>query len=94
MYKIMNSKKLNDKLNKILKKWEVVNKSPYSNSFYNTNDISWGSKPEGSLRISDHWNFRTQGELHCETTCGTTEGWYLGVYTNGKYELIKWKKKD
>jgi hypothetical protein len=43
---------------KELLKWSTVNRSPYSFSFYNSNDISWSHKPEGSLRISNHWNFR------------------------------------
>lgn len=75
-----------------LNSWEIVSKSPYSSSFYNTNNISWGYKPEGSLRISNHWNFESCGEKHCRLN--TTEEyihntWILARYNNGIYEEIK-----
>lgn len=73
-------------------KWEIVNSSPYSSSYYNANDISWGSKPEGSLRISDHWNFESNGEIHCKLK-GIKEyqsnRWILAKYKNGEYIIIK-----
>lgn len=84
----MYSKKLENKLNTLIKKYELNNKSPYSDSYYNSSDITWGFKPEGSLRLSDHWNFESCGELHCKTDCGTKNGWYLGQYSNGTYKLI------
>lgn len=34
-------------------------KSPYSSSYYNSDEISWGNKPDGSVRLADHWNFET-----------------------------------
>lgn len=65
-------------------------KSPYSESFYDSQDIDWGSKPEDSIRISNHWNFKTGNELHCETVDGElSQGWAVGKYTNGKYTIIK-----
>ncbi|EPZ54467.1 hypothetical protein H477_3606 [[Clostridium] sordellii ATCC 9714] len=38
---------------KELKKFKQIHKSPYSQTYYDTKDISWEHKPEGSLRISD-----------------------------------------
>lgn len=74
-----------------IKSWEIINKSPYSNSFYNSEHIDWGYKPEGSLRLSDHWNF---GEdiKHCRlnTTSEYISGtWILARYENGIYVEIK-----
>ncbi len=49
----------------------AVSKSPYSSSYYiceteeDTNKIGWSSKPDNHYRISDHWNFWSEGELHC-----------------------------
>ena len=62
-------------------------KSPYSMSFYSSKDISWGYKPEGSLRVSNHWNFGYEGE-HCPTD-EPVEGWAVCRFENGKYHLIK-----
>jgi len=72
--------------------WGILNKSPYSYSFYNSKKISWGSKPEGSLRISDHWNFESCGETHCklDTTDKYLGGvWILARYENGIYKELK-----
>ena len=76
----------------LIKTWEVASKSPYSYSFYDSNDIDWGYKPEGSLRISDHWNFESCGEKHCQLD--TTEEyvggvWILARYENGIYKELK-----
>ena len=72
--------------------WKILSKSPYSYSFYNAKNISWGSKPEGSLRISDHWNFESCGDKHCKLD--TTEEylyntWILARYENGIYKELK-----
>lgn len=68
-------------------------KSPYSMSFYNTKDVGWDHKPEGSLRVSDHWNFETYGELHCQTldpNFALKPGQNaLGQYEHGKYRILK-----
>ena len=70
-------------------KWRTLNKSPWSQSFYDTKDISWGHKPEGSVRVSDHWNFETpDGELHCKTKCSHQNGWAIGQYENGSYKIL------
>lgn len=65
--------------------WKTINKSPYSNSFYNASGIGWGSKPEGSLRISDHWNFYSRGVKHCQTDVVEYNGWECLQYHEGKY---------
>lgn len=68
-------------------------RSPYSQSFYDQNDISWESKPENSLRLSDHWNFTTSydpNEKHCVTTNPAFKtGWALARYQHGVYHIIK-----
>lgn len=66
------------------KEWS---QSPYSYSFYSSKNIDWGYKPEGSLRVSDHWNFGEDGE-HCPTA-EPVDGWAVCKFENGKYHLIK-----
>lgn len=66
------------------KEWS---QSPYSYSFYSSKNIDWGHKPEGSLRVSDHWNFGEEGE-HCPTT-EPVNGWAVCRFENGKYHLVQ-----
>lgn len=94
-FSLQNNKLLNNSLNRVFiyvlknmnKNWS---KSPYSNSFYNSKNIQFGYKPEGSIRISNHWNF---GKDHQECPIANiqdyNEGWKLCRYHNGKYYLIK-----
>lgn len=75
-----------------VRSWDIINKSPYSTSFYNTKNVGWDRKPEGSLRASDHWNFESYGKIHCRlnTTDEYIEGtWILARYENGVYVEIK-----
>lgn len=75
-----------------INKFEHINKSPYSSTYYNMPGISWDYKPEGSLRMSDHWNFTSRGEKHCllEGTDKLVENrWILAKYIEGKYHIIK-----
>lgn len=75
-----------------INKFEKIVKSPYSDTYYNTSDISWDYKPEGSLRISDHWNFKSRDEVHCQlyhTQEYIEEYWILAKYINGKYHVLK-----
>ena len=75
-----------------INKFEHINKSPYSSTYYNVPGISWDYKPEGSLRISGHWNFTSKGEKHCllENTDKLVENhWMLAKYIGGKYHIIK-----
>ena len=69
--------------------WDIVSKSPYGMSFYNSNDIDWGYKPENSLRISDHWNFESDGQIHCPTDCEFENGWALAEFKNGVYHILE-----
>lgn len=66
--------------------WSI---SPYSYSFYSSKNIDWGYKPAGSLRISDHWNFESGNTVHCKTNVPRFDGWAVGRYNNGIYEIIK-----
>ncbi len=79
-------------IKKIMSTWEVINKSPYSDSFYNTVDVGWDHKPDGSYRVSDHWNFYTREKWHCETDKKVQNNTHisLGKYNKetGKYEVI------
>jgi hypothetical protein len=87
---------MNDKLVDIMKTWEIVAKSPYSNSFYSTNGKSWEHTPENSYRISDHWNFGNEYDkiIHCPTNKPVKNGyWTLAQYRNGVYVVIKSYKK-
>lgn len=73
--------------------WSV---SPFSDSFYSSKNIGWGHKPEGSLRVSDHWNFNTRYERengisngqHCPTS-EPFEGWAVCRFENGMYHLVE-----
>lgn len=53
-----------------MKDWEVIFKSPFSDSFYNSIEVKSGYKPDGSFRVSDHWNYQSMDkskEIHCLT---------------------------
>ena len=88
---VMTSKRLEKKLRKICKEYNLFNQSPYSNSFYNTDEVEWGYKPEGSLRLSDHWNFESQERIHCKlsNTNEYTQKWLLCEYHEGYYTIVK-----
>lgn len=78
---------------KEIKKFDFINKSPYSFSFYNSKNITWDYKPEGSIRVSDHWNFISKGKKHCilKDREEKVEGeWILGKYIEGSYEILKY----
>ena len=89
----------NELLDKLYRAWSKVAEladenwsvSPYGDSWYSSKDIDWHYKPEGSLRVSDHWNFTDRyGITHCETTGGQlSQGWAVGRYTDGKYEILE-----
>ena len=88
---IVNAFYNNEEIIKEILSWNVISTSPYSSSYYNAKNITWNSKPEGSLRLSDHWNFESQGTKHCqlENTDEYTEKLMLCEYHNGKYRIIK-----
>lgn len=66
---------------------ENWSKSPYSQSYYNSQNIGWGYKPEGSIRVSDHWNFGKDCE-HCPTA-EPVDDWAVCRYENGIYHLVR-----
>lgn len=64
-----------------------VSKSPYSNSFYLHKQgevIDWCCKPEGSYRLSNHWNF----DGHCKSDEIKKDELAIGRYVDGKYIKI------
>lgn len=71
--------------------YEMVSRSPYSDSYYDSKDIDWGYKPIGSLRISDHWNFVSQNEIHCKLTNVKryTRGWKVAKFNGLTYDVIE-----
>ena len=74
----------------LVRGWDDFSQSPYSLSLYDTRDIDWGYKPEGSLRFSDHWNFESRGKIHCKMEDETkNENYMLCKYENGVYKIIK-----
>lgn len=78
------------KIFEIVKEWEILTTSPYSTSLYNKDNITWGSKPENSLRISDHWNFITHGQKHCKMENESKNNHLmLCIYQNGIYKIIE-----
>lgn len=90
-YENVYSEEKRDEILKTLVLFKKINKSPYSNSFYDSNEIDWDYKPENSLRLSDHWNFYSQGEKHCCLDCTDeyTKKWLLCQYRKGVYHVIK-----
>lgn len=83
-----------EKIKMMMKDWPVIQKSPYSDSFYSSTDIGWSHKPEGSYRVSDHWNFTTNRDgksvKHCITdkSVPTTSHITIAQYKNGIYHVI------
>lgn len=71
--------------------WKVIKQSPYSYSYYNSENKSWNFTEDKSYRISDHWNFISNGEKHCETIGTLKSGFSLGQYDKSKrkYKILK-----
>lgn len=78
----------------------IWSRSPYSFSmYYHHKDdvIDWGTKPVGSYRIADHWNWEDKydmpfGGFKINTHCPTIEGVYqqnaeLRIMTKNGYAL-------
>lgn len=81
----------NDNILNLLNSWEDISFSPYSHSCYNSKNIDWDYKPENSLRLSDHWNFESNGEIHCKLYNNEeyTKKLLLCQYINGYYHIIE-----
>lgn len=72
----------------------IVNESPYSFSVYGIKKgekIDWGSKPVGSYRLSDHWNFESRGKIHCKLKGQKKykQELILARYNGKEYEIVK-----
>lgn len=78
-------------LNIVEKENLIIKQSPYSLSFYGVvegSEISWGKKPEGSYRFSDHWNFGENKE-HCKTKdCIENDKYTICKFESGYYHKI------
>jgi len=72
-------------------KFNVVSRSPYSDSFYDITNKSWDNDPDEFLRVSDHWNFESGGRIHAKTDVDVKRGhWTIARHTaKGVYEVIK-----
>jgi hypothetical protein len=92
---IKNSDKL--ELFKIISK-KTVSKSPFSDSTYfhrKNQSIDWGTKPENSYRLADHWNWK-QGfnedytdVIHCPLKDGKySNERMICIQKNGVYEVV------
>lgn len=68
----------------------VKSSSPYnrygSGSFYTEEGKTWDFTPEGTIRISDHWNFYSQGKDHCKTDIDNEL--LIGKWAVGKWDSI------
>ena len=73
--------------------WKICAKSPWSHSYYDTTELDFGYKPEGSKRIADHWNFTTKksDRIECQTHEEVPDDnkYRLGIFENGKYRIVK-----
>lgn len=79
-------------IQEMMSNWDVIYKSPYSNSFYSSIDVGWGRKPDRSYRTSDHWNFYTKEKWHCQTDEKVPNNTHISVgqydKESGKYHII------
>lgn len=77
----------------IVATWDEIYKSPYSLSLYDTDGKSWDHTPEGSLRVSDHWNFEAgviETRIHCPTRGERPKkGWWtVARWEDGAYTVL------
>lgn len=75
--------------------------SPYnryaSGSYYSKEGKTWEHTPENLIRVSDHWNFFSQGQRHCVTDRPVDAGtWSVGIYDSISkiYKITNSYKKD
>lgn len=77
---------------KMMKSWPLIFKSPYSNSFYSSDQITWSSKPDKTYRVSNHWNFISRNKIHCRTAEPVKNNTHIsiGVYDkkSGLYKIL------
>jgi hypothetical protein len=80
-----------------MKEWDLIYKSPYSNSFYNSAEVTFSHKPHGTLRVSNHWNFKStrDNKKHsCTKQLIEEDFWGIGVFDaeSKTYEIIHKEK--
>lgn len=84
--------------------WDIIFKSKSSLSFYNKQK-SWIKTIDGTIRISDHWNFIAERAtmakniitdwradyVHCRTDIGINKQWAMGKYDSSTkiYNILK-----
>ena len=91
-----------DKIKEMMKDWNIILKSPYSDSFYSSADVTNNYKPDGSYRVSDHWNFTSlrddRSKKHCRTNVKVPDKTHIsiGIWNDQKklYEIILTEPKD
>jgi hypothetical protein len=60
--------------------WERIIKSPFGHSYY-SKPKGWGFTDEGTLRLADHWNFRSHGKTHCVSNVKVpNKHWAIGKW--------------
>lgn len=72
--------------------WDIVKKSPYGPSFYSSKEKRWDFTPEGCLRVSNHWNFRSKRhpqQVHCVTDKAVPNNshWTLAEFHEGIWRV-------
>ncbi|MEM4360349.1 MAG: hypothetical protein QXT45_07465 [Candidatus Bilamarchaeaceae archaeon] len=74
-----------------IESWDYVSRSPYSYSFYNMPGKTWDHTPEGIIRISDHWNFISRGQMHAVTDVQVPNEthWTKARYENGVWRVLE-----
>jgi len=66
----------------MIENWgDVIKKSPYGFSYYNT-EKDWDYTVDKSLRLSDHWNFYSADKKHCKIDIpySNNEYWTIARY--------------
>ena len=73
--------------------FEYIHKSPHSFSFYNMKK-EWGYTANGTIRISDHWNYltsRTGDTIHSPTNIHVEENtWVKACYDSKTKTYIQY----
>ena len=92
---VMRHPRMPEDIARAISEWDIVVPSPTgSGSVYNTRDKTWTHTPLGSLRASNHWNWRDKranGAIACPTDrpIQNTENWAIGIWTGTEYKLLR-----
>ena len=77
----------------VIRSWDHVHKSPYSDSYYscNSEEKDWGKTPIGCIRISNHWNFQYNGRRCCPTdrSVDNYREWAMAEWDGYQYIVIE-----